>query len=212
MLLCWGQRCASNFVSAVCVRQLPVSFVHKAGAHKETALNNCDRPSRKPDVNVIQHLFGDESGNWRSCWTSPSKFLQSGSKIAARLNPEPEVIVIIFIIIMWVECLGVHTLLYIYGSFDSLCPSLSQLVSLSLSLRPGRLPHFLPLLTEDQDPSLSPQKRMVSFFTAAKPLPLPGETRPEADYSKETVLTGPKCSWLWVWSARQINSIELILA
>lgn len=130
--------------------------------------------------------------------------------VVARLNPEPEEIVIIFIIIMWVKCLGVHTLLYIYGSFDSLCPSLSQLVS--LSLRPGRLPHFLPLLTEDQDPSLSPQKRMVSFFTAAKPLPLPGETRPEADYSKETVLTGPKCSWLWVWSARQINSIELILA
>lgn len=143
MLLCWGQRCASNFVSAVCVRQLPVSFVHKAGAHKETALNNCDRPSRKPDVNVIQHLFGDESGNWRSCWTSPSKFLQSGSKIAARLNPEPEVIVIIFTIIMWVKCLGVHTLLYIYGSFDSLCPSLSQLVSLSLSAPAACLTSFL---------------------------------------------------------------------
>lgn len=132
--------------------------------------------------------------------------------VVARLNPEPEVIVIIFTIIMWVECLGVHTLLYIYGSSVSLSVPVSLSARLSLSLRPGRLPHFLPLLTEDQDPSLSPQKRMVSFFTAAKPLPLPGETRPEADYSKETVLTGPKCSWLWVWSVRQINSIELILA
>lgn len=63
--------------------------------------------------------------------------------VVARLNPEPEVIVIIFIIIMWVECLGVHTLLYIYGSFDSLCPSLSQLVSLSLSAPAACLTSFL---------------------------------------------------------------------
>lgn len=62
--------------------------------------------------------------------------------VVARLNPEPEVIVIIFTIIMWVECLGVHTLLYIYGSSVSL--SVPYSLSARLSLSPPRPPASLP--------------------------------------------------------------------
>lgn len=62
--------------------------------------------------------------------------------VVARLNPEPEVIVIIFTIIMWVKCPGVHTLLDIYGSSVSLSvpfsPSARLSLSVSLSLPPPR--------------------------------------------------------------------------